>query len=34
MPDFTGVTVRQLTDRVAFLQSRYTVRRISSRPAY
>ncbi len=35
MPDYTEkMTVRQLTDVVAFLQSHYTVRRMMAKPAY
>jgi sulfur-oxidizing protein SoxX len=35
MPDYTDkMTVRQLADVVAFLQSRYTVRRMVGKPAY
>jgi len=35
MPDYSGtMTVAQLVDTVAFLQSRYTVERPMARPAY
>lgn len=35
MPDYTGtMTVRQVTDVVAFLQSHYKVRRMIAKPAY
>ena len=35
MPDYSGtMTVQQLVDTVAFLQSRYTVERPSAGPAY
>ena len=35
MPDYSGtMTVAQLVDTVAFLQSRYTIERPMARPAY
>ena len=34
MPQYDKLTVRQLTDIVAFLQSRYTVRRLPTKYGY